>query len=399
MFALMSESRAVWPEDYKACSRDQKSLTTISGMALAFVGRDVAALVLAVRVPARAKQLRLFAASLLVGAPSVQALILIQRDGTVAIAALVSLGLAAAGARFASGTGARGLALALSIPAALWATASVATAIGHADLLSSIWVYVLLALLGLVARFAASRGARSAARLLASTALGLLALAPSVQALVFRDRIAVVAGVSLGGLLLVGYAARQSGLSRERERAAIAIGLAAATLSPSILALLACMGHAAADLDGPAHFRGAGRWVYLAGCALVSALLFGLALGSSSLRREHRRFVELGAVATGAGVAFLLSLPVARDDLFYSSMALAFGGAALAVALLRFRLILAVAGAALTLLVLCIQYFAKLAAALHWGLLAVGFGLLVLFAATLYERKLKQLLPDFERWE
>jgi hypothetical protein len=71
----------------------------------------------------------------------------------------------------------------------------------------------------------------------------------------------------------------------------------------------------------------------------------------------------------------------------------------LTVALLRWRLALALTSAAVMVLVLSVQYFAKLKSALHWGVLAVGFGILVLLAAALYERKLKQLLPDYSRWD
>lgn len=51
------------------------------------------------------------------------------------------------------------------------------------------------------------------------------------------------------------------------------------------------------------------------------------------------------------------------------------------------------------LIVLCVQYFAKLTQAVHWGLLALGFGVLVLCFAAAYERKLKRLLADREAWE
>ena len=47
---------------------------------------------------------------------------------------------------------------------------------------------------------------------------------------------------------------------------------------------------------------------------------------------------------------------------------------------------------------LCVQYFAKLSEELHWGLLALGFGLALLAFATLYERKIKVLLPELRTW-
>jgi hypothetical protein len=349
---------------------------------------------LAIRLRDRASVLRFFAISLLLAAPTAQALVLVDRGYTVHIAALASLGIAAVSARISSG----GWPMALSLPAAAWTTASAITGMNASNAWPWIWVYVLLALVGLAAHFAKRAQARLAAGVLGFTALGMLVLAPSVQALVFRDQIAVVAVVSLLGLAVVGYALRL-GLPAQGERAATLVGLTAAIASPAVLTLFACMGHAASELDQRARFGGGDRWVYLGSCALVSVLLLAVAIASKPRGRAHRQAVEIGAVGVGAGIPFVLSLAVARDDLFYSSMALLLGGAALAVALVYRRLLLAMASAGLMLLVLSVQYFAKLGATLHWGLLAVGFGLVVLCAATLYERKLKQLLPGWQRWD
>jgi hypothetical protein len=332
--------------------------------------------------------------SLLLVAPTAQALVLVERGYTVHVAAPITLVIAVAVAK----AGSRGWSLPLSIAAAGWSATSVLVAMDSAELLPWLWVYAVVVLVAVSARSVRAQ-AGLAARVLHFTALGMLALAPSIQALVFRDQPAVAGVLALLGVLLVAYAARKRGSEAFHERAALVVGLAAATLAPSVLALLACMNHTASELGERARFGGGERWTYLALCGAVSGVLFALALTSSALRREHRRALELAALGVAAGVAFLLSLPVARDDLFYSTMALSFGGAGLTVALLRWRLVLALASAAVMLLVLCVQYFAKLAGALHWGLLAVGFGLLVLLAGTLYERKLKQLLPEWSRWD
>ena len=45
-----------------------------------------------------------------------------------------------------------------------------------------------------------------------------------------------------------------------------------------------------------------------------------------------------------------------------------------------------------------VQYFAKLHEAVHWGLLAVGFGVALLGLAILYEKKVKHLLPKLKQW-
>ena len=63
----------------------------------------------------------------------------------------------------------------------------------------------------------------------------------------------------------------------------------------------------------------------------------------------------------------------------------------------RRALLVSVAGVAL-LLNLLIQYFAKIGSQLHWGLVVLGFGLLLLALAVFYERRIKHLLPQLTGW-
>jgi hypothetical protein len=69
--------------------------------------------------------------------------------------------------------------------------------------------------------------ARLAARVLGLTAVALLVVAPSVQALVFREQTAIMAAVALFGVALLAYAvSRKKPLELREERAVVAIGLA-----------------------------------------------------------------------------------------------------------------------------------------------------------------------------
>jgi hypothetical protein len=356
----------------------------------------VVSLALAAKVDERARFFRLAAMSLLLVAPSLQAGVLVARGYSIHFAGPVMLAIAVAVTR----AGMLGWSLPLSIAAAAWTTAGVVMAMSQAEPLPALGVYALVALVATAAHIAKRCSARLAARVLGVTAVALLVVVPSVQALVFRERTAIMAAVALFGALLLAYVvSKKTRLDVNEERAVVAIGLAATTLSPAVLALIACMGHSASQLGEKARFGGGERWTYLAACALVSTFLFALTFAANGLRREHRRALEFAALGVGAGVAVLLSFPAAAEDLFYSSLALVLGGMGLTVALLRWRLVLALTSATVIVLVLSVQYFAKLKSALHWGVLAVGFGILVLLLAALYERKLKQLLPDYSRWD
>ncbi len=99
------------------------------------------------------------------------------------------------------------------------------------------------------------------------------------------------------------------------------------------------------------------------------------------------------------GIPFVLLLPKAQDDWLYSAIALGAGGVLLLVGVWRRRLVLSLGSAALTLSVLGIQYFAKLGQTVHWGLLSLGFGVLLLTVAVLYERRLKSVLPPLHEFE
>lgn len=333
--------------------------------------------------------------ALLITAPTAQALVLLEHSMTVHVTAVTMLVLVLGAARY----GHFSWSMAFAISAAIWTLVSAVVAVAAAEVWRSIGVCLLIGGAALTAHLARKTDARRASRVIAAATLGMLLTVPSAQAMLFRDRIAVVALVLSFGITLVAFAAVKPPAGPLLERAVILVGLAAATLSPGALALGACMGYSAPELGTPVDFASTPRWSYVALTSGGSLLLLGCALRGRALRPEHRRLIELAALSIGPGVFFLLSVPVARSDVTYSGFVLISGGIALTAAVWRRRLLLSMASAGLLLLVLCVQYFAKLTQAVHWGLVALGFGLLILCLAAAYERKLKRLLQGSGAWE
>jgi hypothetical protein len=109
--------------------------------------------------------------------------------------------------------------------------------------------------------------------------------------------------------------------------------------------------------------------------------------------------LPLLAAVLGAGTPFLLSLSDPRGDLAYSSLSLLVASVFCFVALAKKRVLLLALASALMVLVIGVQYFAKLSNAVHWGILCVGFGVVLLVGAVLYERRLKSALARVEGWE
>ena len=70
----------------------------------------------------------------------------------------------------------------------------------------------------------------------------------------------------------------------------------------------------------------------------------------------------------------------------------------IAIGLVKRRVVL-VGAAAISLVVeTFVQYFAKLHDALPWGFLALGFGVVLLALAFLFERKVRPHLEELSRW-
>lgn len=379
---------------------------------------------------------------LLLGAPSVQALSGAEHEALllspVAVYAAIQLGAARRGASFAPALGTAAAAL-----AGLWSWGTAAYAfdrLDHAELsgelsperwaaalLGLLWPYVaaaapLLTAWG-VTRLArgpreqgdaqgagAAGGLRGALTgawgIAALAAFGVLLVAPTATALLLDDTIAALLWAVALGLGLTAAAFHVPAIQGHpgRQLAVVALGLANAAAGPALLALGKCLGRDGRDLFlealqsfGRVHET---RFVYLSIVVGVSGalVLLGTLFSAHAQRKLAYRLLEVVGLLLFLGTFTLLSLPDAGHELFFAGTLLLGGGAVIALGVWQRRAMhVTIAGAAL-LLNLFVQYFAKLSDALHWSLLAVGFGLALLGLGIAYERHVKHLLPKLKEW-
>lgn len=308
---------------------------------------------------------RPLAAGLVVLAPTLQALVLVDHRETTHVAAIVTLVLAAA-------LGEKALPwvrVVLAAIAGIWALAS--TIAGLVFVVrgaegSELAVFVALPY---VLAFGHACVLRTEHRWVA-TVLG--CTAPLAHALWYRDSLVPMAlGLALG-----------LGILRMRSsREWLVVGLALAAGLPLVLAV-----------------GTRGDWSRVLFLPLASTGIVALSLVRRASSGD-RKALELSAVVVGVGAPFLLSLPSVVNDLGYSALALGSGTLLLVFALAKRRLFLGAASTALVLVLLGVQYFAKLSQAFHWGLLSLGLGLFLVTLAVLYERRLKAWLPRLGEWE
>lgn len=314
---------------------------------------------------------RSLAGGLLLVAPTLQALALVDRAETPHVAAFATLMAAALLGMRAS----RSVQVLLGAIAGIWAgVASIAGLVSLVRGADGVWLVGLLFLPYLLA-LGHALVARGEHRLILTI---LLAAVPVAQAVVFRDSLVpLLAGLPIG--LVLAHASTR--LRFELQRPAFVIGLALAAGLPVALG-----------------FATRGDWsrVALLPLAAGGTLVLSFATGRSS---RDRRTLELVAVLTAVGAPLLISLPSVVSDLAYSSLALVSGVSLLLVALWKRRLFLAFASAVLSLLILGVQYFAKLSQAFHWGLLSLGLGLFLVTLAVLYEKRIRVWLPKLGVWE
>jgi hypothetical protein len=211
-------------------------------------------------------------------------------------------------------------------------------------------------------------------------AAGIFALAPVLQTAVFHRSLVAVLVVQSVGLTALACVARAR--SRDGALALLVVGLGASALAPAVVVLAT-----------------RGDWSRVLLLPLAAAGMLLLALGRARPSQpEHRRALEVASVLVVGGVPLLSSLPEVESELAFAGLTLVSGVSLLGIALWRKRLFLALASSVLLLSLFTIQYFAKLSQAVHWGILCVGFGLVLLASGVLYEKKLKGVLPARE-WE
>jgi hypothetical protein len=237
---------------------------------------------------------------------------------------------------------------------------------------------------------------REAYRALAWTACAVLAVAPTIEALVQHDVFAFL-GVAIAiGFALVVTAFRVPAVRREASRQTIVVllGILNAIVATSLLFLLNCL-----SADGlPTLFGAHGR--HLVALIVVSGLLVGssYAFGDAAVKKDAYRLVELAGLAQFFG-AFTLASAIRYDDWFYPAACLVAGAVVLAVGVATRRATLAVLASGALLANLSIQYFAKLRDTFPVSVLVIGFGMALLACGVLYERRVRHLLPRLRAWD
>lgn len=268
-------------------------------------------------------------------------------------------------------------------------------------LFGSIWPYVVLALACGAAWFTTG-----VYRVLACIPAVLLALlTPTISAFCGYESLAYLQVAVLIGLgsLCAGFLYPPVASREGRQLLAALYGAAQAVVPTGILALVHCGGRGGRELvDEALASQGAlldTRFVWLSAALGVSAGLVaaGVLLGSRARRPLAYRLVELAGICLFFFVLTILSLGES-DDVVYPLLILAGGTALLVVGVTRERLML-VAGAVVGLTINAwVQYFARLHGVLPTPLLMIGFGLSILVAGVLYERKVKGLLQGMKGW-
>ncbi|RMG10517.1 MAG: hypothetical protein D6731_17310 [Planctomycetota bacterium] len=349
-------------------------------------------------------------ALLLVWAPSAQATVFLGEGGrpTTWMAAAACVALVGAGLAFAAERlwpKHRGLGVPYGLLAVVWTqigAGSAVFALAEGNTLYAAVPYALAA--GLA--FAAWR-AREPLRWAFVVGCGLLLLwVPTAQAAAVEGHLVSLFGCAGLGLALLwaAFAWPRAAVTAARQVPLVGLGLVNALCAPLVFALVRC-----ADRDGWKLLEEAvssggrvheTRFVFLSmplGIALALVAL-GIHFSRDAERKLPYRMVEGAGLLAYFGLLTVLSFAHPVRDTFYVFLLLAGGALALGAGLrLRRAMLVWVAGPAL-LLTLVVQYFAKLSQVAPFGLVAVGFGLLLLGAAVLYERKLKQLLGETKGW-
>ncbi len=265
----------------------------------------------------------------------------------------------------------------------------------------SLWAYGLGAL-GLLLAWRLTGPYRIAA-LLASGVI--VATAPTIEALVcYESLLYLFAAVWVGlGILAASFRAPVIARSSWGQPVGVLAGLTAVVPAAGILCLINCIDRDGLELLEEAMAPGAifeSRFVYLSAVLAISGGLtaLGWLFSRHAERKAGYRLLEGAGLTLFFSVVTILSLPDADQELFYAALVLLGGAAVVGLGVVSRRTVLVAVGAGGLILNLFIQYFAKLSQVAHWGFVAVGFGLLLLALAVVYERKVKALLPAMKEW-
>ncbi len=224
-------------------------------------------------------------------------------------------------------------------------------------------------------------------------------LAAAAMALASPDRIGfLVVATCLGVVVAASSLRRHAGSAEPSSIDIVGFAGIACALAPSAVACISKTFGASLDDLLAAHAQGPAGLLYLVVFIIADAAILAIALAADHLEAIERRGVELASVGAFFGVFGLLCLPHLERDYLFMSILFAGGALMIAVGLVKRRVVL-VGAAAISLVVeTFVQYFAKLHEALPWGFLALGFGVVLLALAFLFERKVRPHLEELSRW-
>ncbi|MFO0548711.1 MAG: hypothetical protein U0271_10005 [Polyangiaceae bacterium] len=237
-------------------------------------------------------------------------------------------------------------------------------------------IAVVLDVVGEIARrrreAAADAGAGLRGQAYATLGLGVCAataLAPSV-----------LVGATLAGAALVGLARWR------KDAAALAFGALALTIPP-------CLGVARAFGAGESPLFP--ELVLLGGVAVVttSALLDRRPATGAATTREVVAIGAPAVVLVVFGVVMTFNL---AHDLVHGTIELAAASLSLGVGLFFQRRALVRMGSVAIAITVLVEYFGKLAGRVHFGVLMLGFGVLLIAFGWVYERRLRPAIHSFD---
>lgn len=251
----------------------------------------------------------------------------------------------------------------------------------------TLWPFVVLA--GLSPFALRASGAH---RTIAAVGVALiLSVVPLTEAALRAGEAAYVIAAAVLGTIVVFAALHVRRWSIQLE--GTCVGAISACIVPSFAFLARCL-----DDDGLRVLEGPD------GPYLVTALVTPLALVAAAAfsrpgaaSKTGYRAVEVAALSQLFGLTTIASV-LRPDDFFHPAAILVTGTLALMIGVARRHVIIVGLASGGLLLNLWIQYFEKLRNAFPTAALVIGFGLALLGAGVLYERKVRHVLPRLESW-
>jgi hypothetical protein len=220
----------------------------------------------------------------------------------------------------------------------------------------------------------------------------LLGIVPVVEVLLRSNDPVYVVVAAVSGVVVIAATLRTP--TPTLQLAGASIGALNAALIPSVAFLGKCL-----DRGGLDVLRSSSAPYMIAALGGPIALLWSAASSDPDTTPKNRyRRIEIVALLQLFGLTTLGSL-IRSEDFFYPALILLTGAFSLWLGATRKHVVIVVIASGALLLNLCIQYFQKLRDTFPTAVLAVGFGVGLLIAGGIYERKLRHVLPKLKDWQ